>query len=197
MSFSCKKLKKLKSTVLFLIVLSLSACSSVDVKPVTHYDLTEKSHLYQLKQWSFTGRLGVTSATDSWSASIEWQHKPHQDKIKLAGPLGQGAVAITLTEENISIDTGEKIIQESENIDALIQQQLGVFVPVQALRYWVLGVTAPDKSYEIQTNGFTQAQWLIRYLQMQQLESQQWMPRKLTAQQQQTKLKLIIDNWDL
>jgi len=139
----------------------------------------------------------VTSATDSWSASIEWQHETHQDKIKLSGPLGQGAIAITLTAENISIDTGEKIIQKSENIDALIQQQLGIFIPVQALRYWVLGLTAPDQSYEIHENGFTQAQWLIRYSQMQQLETQQWMPRKLSVQQQQTKLKLIIDHWVL
>ncbi|MCK5897737.1 MAG: outer membrane lipoprotein LolB, partial [Methylococcales bacterium] len=45
-------------------------------------------------------------------------------------------------------------------------------------------------------DGFRQNNWIIQYSQMQQ-SSQQWLPRKLKAFQNKTRLKLIIDQWNL
>ncbi|NOQ36888.1 MAG: outer membrane lipoprotein LolB, partial [Methylococcaceae bacterium] len=152
---------------------------------------------YQLKKWSFDGRLALFDGKESWSASIEWTHSDGKDELKLSGPLGQGAVAISLTENSVTIDRGDEQIQQSTDVDAFIEQQLGIFIPVRALRYWVLGLTAPEKEFVELTGGFEQEKWIIQYLQMQQTDKEKWMPRKLKAHQNKTRLKLIIDNWML
>lgn len=180
-----------------IIAILLTACTQTLLKPVTKYRLAERDEFYQLQKWSFDGRLALSDGKESWSASIEWAHSKEKDELKLSGPLGQGAVAITLTENLVIIDRGDEQIQQSSDVDAFIEQQLGMFIPVRALRYWVLGLTAPDKAFVELTDGFEQEKWIIQYSQMQQTNKEKWMPRKLKAHQDKTRLKLIIDNWML
>lgn len=180
-----------------LLTVFLTACSEVAIKPVSHYQLVDRKEFYTLEKWGFEGRLALSNGTDSWTASIEWNHADDKDELKLSGPLGQGAVAISLTKDFVIIDKGDDNVLQSAEVDALVEQQLGVFVPVRALRYWVLGLTAPDTAFVELTDGFEQEKWLVQYRQMQQINQQQWMPRKLRVQQDNINLKLIIDNWTL
>ena len=88
------------------LVFMLSACSIVPVEPEVHYSRIAREHLYELERWSFEGRLALTGKNDSWSASINWGHSPDDEKIKLSGPLGQGATVIQLTGNLVTIDRG-------------------------------------------------------------------------------------------
>ena len=54
----------------------------------------------------------------------------------------------------------------------------------------------PDKNFVKLADGFEQEKWIIQYSQMQQI-NKQWMPRKLKALQNKTRLKLVIDSWTL
>ncbi len=114
----------------------------------------------------------------------------------LTGPLGQGGVLIDLTAEGIRIDRGGGQIESSVHPDLLIQQQLGVFVPVRALRYWVIGLPEPDLAFREIAGGFEQSGWQVRYLQFMRTGGQA-MPRKMTVTSNDTKLKMIIDQWQL
>ena len=180
----------------WLIVLMLSACSTVPVEPEVHYSKLIREHLYKLERWSFEGRLALTGKNDSWSASINWGHKPDDEKIKLSGPLGQGATVIQLTGDRVTIDRGDDKPQSSTQPEAFINQQLGMFVPVRSLRYWVIGLPEPGSAFVVTTTGFKQAGWLVDYKQMQPVDNQS-MPHKITVTNEQVKLKLIIDQWVL
>jgi len=180
----------------WLMVLMLSACSTVPVEPEVHYSKFEREHLYKLEQWSFEGRLALTGKNDSWSASINWGHRPDDEKIKLSGPLGQGATVIQLTGDLVTIDRGNDQVQSSTQPEAFINQQLGMFVPVHSLRYWVVGLPEPTSAFVETATGFKQAGWLIEYKQMQPIDDLS-MPRKITITNEQVKLKLIIDQWVL
>ena len=177
-------------------VLMLSACSTAPVEPEIHYSKIAREHLYKLEQWTFEGRLALTGKNDAWSASINWGHKPDDDKIKLSGPLGQGATVIQLTGELVTIDRGDGQPQSSTQPQAFINQQLGMFVPVRSLRYWVVGLPEPTSAYVETATGFRQAGWFIEYKQMQPADDQS-MPRKITVTNEQVKLKLVIDQWVL
>lgn len=181
---------------LLLCVAFLVACTDLPVKSGEHYKLAERTSLYKLKQWSFDGRLSLTNGQESWTVSIEWAHVDDKDEIKLAGPLGQGATMIVLTDNLVSIDRGDGKIAQSSQIDAFIKQQLGIFVPVRALRYWVLGLASPEGSFVEIADGFEQSEWTVHYLQMQMLGSE-WMPRKIGVEQNEAKLKLIVEQWVL
>lgn len=175
----------------------VSACSVVPVEPEIHYSRAAMIHLYELEHWSFEGRLALTGQNDSWSANISWEHSPEAEKIKLSGPLGQGTVVISLTGNIVTIDRGGDDVQSSTRPEEFINQQLGMFVPVQSLRYWVVGLPEPLRSYKDTDVGFNQAGWLSEYKQMQPVNDEEAMPHKMMVMNNQVKLKLIIDHWVL
>jgi outer membrane lipoprotein LolB len=178
------------------LVLILSGCTTAPVEPEAHYSKIAREHLYQLERWSFEGRLALTGKNDSWSASINWGHRPDDEKIKLSGPLGQGATVIQLTGDLVVIDRGDGRAQSSTQPEEFINQQLGMFVPVHSLRYWVVGLPEPTSAFVETATGFRQAGWFIEYKQMQPVDNQS-MPRKITVTNEQVKLKLVIDQWVL
>jgi outer membrane lipoprotein LolB len=187
---------KSKWLVWWCIALMLSACSTVPVEPEVHYSKIAREHLYKLEQWSFEGRLALSGKNDSWSASINWGHRPDDEKIKLSGPLGQGATVIQLTGDLVTIDRGDGQVQSSTRPEEFINQQLGMFVPVHSLRYWVVGLPEPASVFVETSTGFKQAGWFVEYKQMQSVDDQ-FMPRIITVTKEQVKLKLIIDQWVL
>lgn len=172
----------------------LSACSVVPVEPDARYSRAAMLHLYELESWSFEGRLALTGEGDPWSANISWDHSPDAEKIRLSGPMGQGAVVILLADNVVTIDRGGGDVQSSTEPEEFIKQQLGMLVPVLSLRYWVVGLPEPSRSYKETDVGFNQAGWLSEYKQMQPVDNVT-MPHKMTVMNKQVKLKLVIDQW--
>ena len=181
---------------LYLVILMVSGCTTEIVAPETLYSKITRESLYNLEQWSFEGRLGLTGIKDSWQANINWQHRSSDEEIRLSGPLGQGATIIKLTGTLVTIDRGNDKIQTSLEPEAFISQQLGMFVPVRSLRYWVIGVPEPGSPYVEAGLGFRQAGWVIEYKQMQRVNAQN-MPRRITVTNEKVKLKIMIDQWIL
>jgi outer membrane lipoprotein LolB len=182
--------------MLWVIASVLSGCSSVTIERETTYSKRARESLYNLDNWLFDGRLAITGQNDSWSANIGWKHTAEEEEMKLSGPLGQGATVIKLSDDFVSIDRGDGKVQTSEQPEEFVNQQLGVFVPIRSLRYWVVGLPEPSQSFVETSDGFTQADWLIAYQQMQAVNGQS-MPRKITVLNSRVKLKLIIDQWIL
>lgn len=187
----------MKKTLLLASVLFFPACSMLPTAPEIAYKPTSaQSELYDLQRWGFEGRIAVVSKSDVAQASINWEHSPDEDLIKLSGPLGQGAVTIQLNSTGVTIDRGGGDVKTSTNPEEFINQQVGLFVPVKSLRYWVVGV--PEKSQDVTTieSGFEQAGWRNQYKAMQPVGGHV-LPRNMTVTKDSVKLKLFIDQWML
>jgi len=178
------------------LTLLLAACVTEPAVLDGKYSYTGNTRLYNLQTWSLSGRLAISAPNDSWSANIEWRHQPNLEKIKLSGPLGQGAVLIELTGNAVKIDRGGGNVQTSNQPEQFINQQLGMSVPLQSLRYWALGVPESNRAYQATSDGFVQNGWLIAYKAMQQVNAE-ILPHKLSVSDTRVKLKLIIDQWGL
>jgi outer membrane lipoprotein LolB len=178
------------------VVLLLSACASVSKLPTGLYSQSERHYLYDIRRWNLDGRVAITSSKDSWSAHIEWNHRPNSEAIKLSGPLGQGAIVIELADGIVKIDRGNGNIQTSNQPEQFINQQLGLFVPLQSLRYWAVGLPEPDQDFQETVDGFVQDEWLIAYKEQQKTNIGA-MPHKMSVSNEQVKLKLIVDQWEL
>ncbi len=183
--------------LLGLSLLLLTACASDPVENGIKYSRASRLNLYKLDQWSFEGRIALVGQKDSWSANITWDHVSEVEKIKISGPLGQGAVIITMTGDSVEIDRGGGDVKSSNQPDEFINAQLGMFVPVQSLKYWVVGLPEPNGQYRDTEMGFDQSGWLNEFAQMQVIEDGGLMPRKVTIMNNKIKLKLIINNWIL
>jgi len=185
-----------KNIVLLIMATLLVSCADVHVKPTIPFQLTARDYLYAKASWAFVGRMAVSDKNDSFSASITWKHQDSQDKLELSGPFGQGRTLIELTDEGVVIDNGDERMQYSGNADELVSRQVGVDIPVSALKYWVLGLVEPELEYDLLEKGFVQSGWNVKYQQM-QVVGQNTMPRKIRVEQGDVKLKLIINHWDL
>jgi len=185
----------------YCIVICLVACSVTTPEfNKIQDDKSVKEYLSHLDEWFLDGRISLTGKNESWSANIVWRHYVEigekKDRIELSGPLGQRALLIQLTDTKVSVDRGKGDVLWSDNPSSFITQQLGVFVPVEFLRYWVVGSASPKQESKVITNGFMQAGWQIEYQQMQNVRSH-IMPRKIVITGEQIRLKLIVDEWVL
>ncbi len=177
------------------VALILSACANVSSISPSYDNKVEDGRLYGLEKWLLKGRLAISAPGDSWTANIEWGHLPEAEKIKLSGPLGQGAVVIELAEQSVKIDRGGGNIQTSTRPEEFINQQLGIPVPIGSLRYWAVGLPEPGSRSQKTVDGFVQNGWLIAYKEMQQ-SGLGLMPHKMAVSNARIKLKLIVDRWD-
>ena len=182
--------------VLVAFLMMVSGCAKPPVLSDAGYIRAERQHLYELGAWEFQGRFSVRDATDSWSANIHWRHQENVDRLKMSGPLGQGAVEVVLMGGQIIIDRGEGDFERSDDPDGLIRSHLGVFVPVESLQYWVLGLPHPGNRFREIKEGFIQSGWSVSIPKLMQADDQ-LMPHKLVVANNETKLKLIIDQWEL
>ena len=196
--FKCHECLTIKSQlILFLVVISfVTGCSVAPVQQEINYSEIQNQHLYDLKRWHLLGRMAITDKVDSWSAKIDWQHETDKDVLNLSGPLGQGAVRIVLRANSIMIDQGDGKVGFSKNVDKFIKQQIGFVVPLSALRFWVVGLTAPGRPFIRLNDGFSQFFWNIQYRDFVQTDKE-WMPGKISIKNDSAKLKLVIDQWVL
>lgn len=187
----------MRKSFLLAGILALPACSMLSTTPeIAYQPTTVQNELYDLQRWAFEGRIAITGKNDAWSANINWAHTPTEDLIKLSGPLGQGGALIQLNASGVTIDQGGGDVKSSTDVENFINQQVGLAVPVNSLRYWVVGL--PDKSQTASTiaNGFEQVGWKNQYKTMQPVSSYV-LPRNMTVTSETVKLKLFIDQWIL
>jgi outer membrane lipoprotein LolB len=184
----------LRSVKWLCLILLLTSCSTAPVHKELGYSGAAAQSLTVSDPWSLQGRLAVADANDSWQADIYWNHQPGIDQIKLAGPVGQGAVAIHLTKDFVTVSRGDGVVESSDRPEEFISQQVGLLVPIRSLRYWVIGLPMPGQAFDEVLRGFRQAGWLVDYQQMQSVGGKT-MPRKVTVKNDQVKLKLFIDQW--
>lgn len=177
-------------------VFCLHGCSVTPEKPLQVFQLEGRQHLQQLQRWAFEGRLAVADEKDSVSLSIVWRHGLDQDDIELAGPLSQGRTKISVSPGQVTVDDGESRNVYYGEAEQVFAEQLGVDIPVASLRFWVLGVNEPEQSYIEQPGGFNQAGWSVRYREMQNGSAEE-LPKKITAEKDKAKIKLIVDQWDM
>jgi len=181
------------SKVILLAVL-LSSCASTPDKIDGSFDLLSRDYLYEKKTWFFSGRMSVADEKNAVSASIEWDHLNSEDNIYMSGPFGQGRTKVVLTEDTVKIDLAGKQASYVGNVDDIVAAELGISIPISALKYWVLGVTEPKSEYKKLRNGFVQHGWNVIYLQMQ---AEGELPRKMRVEQGNAKLKLIFNHWGI
>lgn len=188
----------MRKILLLAGILALPACSTLSTtsSEMAYQPTNAQNELYDLQRWAFEGRIAITGKNDAWSANINWEHSPTEDLIKLSGPLGQGGALIQLNASGVTIDQGGGDVKSSADIENFINQQVGLSVPVNSLRYWVVGI--PEKSQAVIAidKGFEQVGWQNQYKTMQPV-GKYVLPRNMTVTSETVKLKLFIDQWIL
>ncbi len=102
-----------------------------------------------LGDWRVAGRVAVSTADDGFTASVRWRQAGDGYRVQLDGPFGQGAVRITGDRDGVELRTADGRTARAGTPEALAAGELGVSLPLSALRWWLTGRPAPGAAPDV------------------------------------------------
>jgi len=153
-----------------------------------------------LDEWEFSGRIAVKTATDGFNGKLRWSQDKNEFKATASGPLGAGAVRIEGDRQSVILTDKDGITTELANAELEFRRRYGWTIPVTSLRYWALGIPDPSSTAETVFNdageleSLTQRDWSVTFSRYADGGGQP-MPKVLTAENSDTRVRLVIDYW--
>lgn len=195
-----------RTAIATVFLLMLSACATTPRQARTDKDAAwqrQQQQLGGLAVWELAGRMAVKLESEGWSASLYWWQDHADYRLRIVAPLGRGTIEIAGDGEKVTLHTADNRVLEDGDIDALMQENLGWRVPVDALIYWIRGLPDPDAStdkLELDDQGrliaLDQSGWNVRYERYTNSGGHE-VPARMTIEREQLQLRLNINRWTL
>jgi outer membrane lipoprotein LolB len=154
------------------------------------------------QSWTAQGRLAVAVAGQGGSGAFTWRQESARSELAVRGPLGVGAFNVTVTGDEISVTDGQGVVLSGDDARQQVQARLGAGLPLESLRYWMLGLPAPTPPAQVQDSAqppvrvVEQGGWQIAYDEFARFGALT-APTRLTATGPNVRLKLVFDTWQL
>ena len=167
-------MRKFHTILLAILALLLAGCATQMEPPFDHPVYQKKPwKLRKLKLnnevcWNINGVVSITSGGNTQMGSFSWKQFQDRYAISISGPLNIGAISIQGMPGRVTLNrpTGS---YSAPNAETLMQQQLGWYLPVTNLYYWVRGLPAPQSKGRESYDNFghlavlEQEGWTIQY----------------------------------
>jgi outer membrane lipoprotein LolB len=186
------------------LVALLACCAALAACVTTHPALAPApweqrlADLQHANAWQLDGRAAVAVGTQGWQASLNWRQHGAATELHLAGPLGVGALVLKATPEGVSLNGAPP----SDAVRAQLQDRLGFELPLDDLRYWLLGIPDPGTAFAMARNAqdraqqLTQAGWTVdydRYLPV----NGDLLPARVVLSREGVRVRIAVDHWAL
>lgn len=183
--------KYLSNSLILIIVLVLSGCMHKAPTPKLS-QATRVQYIQKMNCWHIKGRIAITRNDENLTASFTWAQNKDNYKVHFYSPFSNQTLTITGNKQNFKVTATD---QEAANALALEQQ-----LPFVQLRAWLLGLPAAgdyNASYDAynQLETLQQDGWAIKY-QSYMPRNPVSMPAKLTLEQTNMHVKIVIKSWD-
>ncbi|OGT21792.1 MAG: outer membrane lipoprotein LolB [Gammaproteobacteria bacterium RBG_16_57_12] len=159
--------------------------------------------LATLNNWELSGRIAVKTGQESLSGTLHWKQQADFYDIRIIGPLGRGSVSLLGDQQQSVLTTHEGKSFSAGNAQALLHQHLGLDVPLDYLRYWLLGKPAPDlvtEDLQLDETGrlgtLRQAGWEISYRGYTDAPGLS-MPARIFINNHLVSVRLVVDQWTI
>jgi outer membrane lipoprotein LolB len=196
----------MRSAAIIVLLLTATACAPIwQQRPVTNADAVwqlRHQALVQLEQWQLQGRTVIVQGKEGWNAGLRWKENQGAYQIKIEGPFSQGGITLEGDASQAVLTMADGQIISAADPEILIEQALGIHMPVSALRDWVRGI--PYSSIHIdrlelddkgQVIHLVQQDWDIRFLKYVPFGHYS-MPAKIFIKHQDLSLRLAITRWN-
>ena len=132
---------------------------------------THADELSRLRSWSLHGTLAVRPAGgDASRVTMRWRQSPDSYLVRFMGPLGVGLFEVEGSATAVEARFPDGRRTSAASPEALLEREIGWSVPLQGLRYWMVGVPVPDgapSKVELDDRGrlarLEQAGWTVVY----------------------------------
>jgi outer membrane lipoprotein LolB len=157
---------------------------------------TRVGELQKATAWQLDGRVAVAVGTQGWQATLNWRQRSESSEVHLAGPFGVGALVLTRTPAGLSLNGAAP----SDAVLSQLQEKLGFDLPIEHLRYWLLGIADPAAGFQLTRNAqdralkLTQDGWTIdydRYLPV----AGDVLPAHVVVSREGVRVRIVVDHW--
>lgn len=146
--------------------------------------------------WQLDGRAAVAVGTQGWQATLNWQQHGESSEVHLAGPFGVGALVLKRSPDGLSLNGAPP----SDAVLAQLQERLGFDLPLDHLRFWLLGVPDPSGAFELKRNDQDRASqlkqdaWTIDYDRYMPADGD-LLPAHLVLNREGVRVRIAVDRW--
>jgi outer membrane lipoprotein LolB len=153
-----------------------------------------------LDQWEFNGRIAVKTDADGFNGKLRWSQNGDEFTATVSGPLGIGTVRLEGDERSVIMTDKDGVRTELEDAELELHYRYGWTIPVASLRYWALGIPDPEGPAETDFDddgtlrALLQRDWSVSISRYGD-GGGQLMPKLLTAENPDTRVRLVIDHW--
>jgi outer membrane lipoprotein LolB len=148
-------------------------------------------------------RIALVAQGQGGNGSFVWQQRSERTELMVRGPLGAGGLQVITDGELLELADSSGQPLDGAAARAELERRLGVALPLAELRYWMLGVPAPqetagpvEKPEGAMTPGFIQRGWTVSYETVG--EQAGWrLPSRLSATMGNTRVRIVVDDWML
>ena len=208
-------MKKITKAIGLALLLSLSGCKSVldaptqAQKPVIHIphnDQQWQAHLAKLSQiqhYKTDGQFGYISPEERFSSHFNWHYNsPANFGLELSSNLSSKSLKLHRNAKGLTVSDSEGNSRSDRDIDALMQEIIGVSFPIDQLAYWLKGQPEKEGQYIVnekrQLSQFSyqlnNVNWTVNYVEYYE-DRVPSLPKLIVLENGTQTLKIRIDNW--
>lgn len=189
----------MKKLYFLSLLVSLTCCSQLPV-----HQQQSKGNAEQIERWTLYGKLALSSATDSGVVKLHWTQDKDEYLMRFILPLGQGSYMLSsIKDQGVTLITSDKKVFHADDVNTLLSESLGWYIPVSSLHYWVRGLPDPEllvTDQELDEQGritvMQQQDWKIsikRYVNADEI----YLPSKIFVHREQFRLRLVVHKWSI
>ena len=195
-------LRAARAVAVCILVLALTNCAArqgLELPELSDWEL-RRAVLAQTNRWEFSGRIGVSAADTGFNGKLWWWQRDDIFRATVGGPLGVGTIRVDGEGAGITVTDGDGQVTKMQDAEVELRQKYGWTIPIGSLRYWTLGIPDPALPADIELNAddqlarLQQGGWIVDITDYREGGGQQ-MPRRITAVNDDAKVRLIIDRW--
>lgn len=157
-----------------LLAILLTACASVPERPAVENVQAEwaarRAALLRISAWEVRGRVALRTPDEGVQGSFYWTLAHDQQRVELAGPFGGGRVRVIAGPEGAELRDANNKVYRDASVEELLARVTGWRLPLAGLRYWIVGVAAPDVAAHIELDPWGRLQslgqfgWTVRFI---------------------------------
>lgn len=191
-----------------MFIFFTAGCATLSEPPVDQaaYHKTpwkqRRMNLADLQNWWIQGAVSIQCRGKTDMATFNWKQLGDHYTITLYGPLNLGCISLQGCPGQVTLIKPMGSTFSASSAEQLMQRQLGWYLPVSNMYYWVRGLPAPGSSAKQIHDQYGhlvflgQQGWMINF-QAYQSQGNMDLPRKIILDNQALHVKLVISNWNL
>lgn len=186
----------------FWLILLASGCGT-QPRLLAPSSEVEQNRLDQLLDWGLKARIAVSHANEGWNAGLFWEQNHERYVMRIVAPLGQKTLLIAGDQRGAQLQISGQASQWAEDLELVLEQEMGVRLPLNHLRFWVKGrynpaqeVTQQQYDEHNRLQSFTQDGWSVsigRYTTVADVV----LPQKIFIEKATTSVRMVISEWQL